>query len=414
MEKDILVLVKLSNKEIFVTAVEKYESSYIEIFSDSTNPPDKWLTIKFIKDSINKIEKLINTKINEVSIIFDATSKAEIKQKIINETISGLNNQKITENDFLNAQKKVEKYYTDTNSKDEVPILFQPFQFTLIDESLKHTKKYFELPIGIVANKLEILFSVTTIKKAYYDHITNICNDAELKISQIYSSSNASPFILENNRKEDYSVTLEVEKNYSNLIITNNGVTIVTESLEFNYRDLNKKIAEEFKVSKKIVDELIITEGIITKDITQLNKIIFQKKNISIKAAQLTSLIKSFIKTLIKEIDDFIKFKHSLLKNYTLNIIGRIEKIEKIDEYCKSILINNKIIVNSRPINYLLSEYNNRTIFGLLKMIENTKRITNIDVKTLVINTKPDIMSQNISKGWLKQHKKQQLMLLNK
>lgn len=398
MEKEILVLIRMSTKEMLITASEKYNSNNIEIFSDSTNPSDVSLGIIFIKNSIKKIEKLILAKVNDVSIVFDATYRTGIKQKIVSETISNLNNQEITKSNFDNALERVKQYYKNDNSQDDVPILFQPFQFILSDESKQYSKKYTELPLGKKANKLEILFSVTTLNKNYYNTILFMCNESNLNISQIYSSSNTSPFILENNKIiKDISITLEVEKNYSNLIITNNGVTIVTKNLKFNYNELSNKIANELKISKNLVDDLIVTEGIITKDIKRLNKVIFQKKDIYIKASQLTAILKSFIKTLIKEIDSFIKIKHDLLKNYTLNIIGKIEKIEKIEEYCKSILIDNKIIVNKRPLNYMLLEYSNRPIFGLLKLIENTKRITNKEF--LIANTKQDIIQQ---KGWLK------------
>lgn len=398
MEKEILVLIRMSTKEMLITASEKYNSNNIEIFSDSTNPSDVSLGIIFIKNSIKKIEKLILAKVNDVSVVFDATYRTGIKQKIVSETISNLNNQEITKSNFDNALERVKQYYKNDNSQDDVPILFQPFQFILSDESKQYSKKYTELPLGKKANKLEILFSVTTLNKNYYNTILFMCNESNLNISQIYSSSNTSPFILENNKIiKDISITLEVEKNYSNLIITNNGVTIVTKNLKFNYNELSNKIANELKISKNLVDDLIVTEGIITKDIKRLNKVIFQKKDIYIKASQLTAILKSFIKTLIKEIDSFIKIKHDLLKNYTLNIIGKIEKIEKIEEYCKSILIDNKIIVNKRPLNYMLLEYSNRPIFGLLKLIENTKRITNKEF--LIANTKQDIIQQ---KGWLK------------
>ncbi len=410
MEKEILVLIKLSNKEMLITAIEKFNDSNIKIFSDSTNPIDNILTIKFIKDSIFKIEELILAKITSVSIIFDATHGAKIKQKLISEKISNLNKREITESDYFDALTNMKKFYSSDNSKDYVSILFQPFQFKLIDNSDNSSKKYHELPIGKKADKLEILFSMTTLSTSYYNSIVDICSKADLNIAQIYSSSNANPYILENNKRGNTLVTLEVEKNYSNLIITKNGVTIVTKNLSYDYDNLVDKMAAEFKVSKKIVDDLIITEGIITKDKELLNKVIFHKKNIIIKAFQLTSILKSFIKTLIIEIDTFIKMNHELLKNYTLNIIGRIEKIVEIEEYCQSVLSNKKIFINKRPINYLLLEYTNRSIFGLLKMIDNIKKITNVNA--LITDVKSETVPQ---KGWLKSmNKKNNMLLLSK
>ncbi|MGL5308718.1 MAG: MAG3720 family protein [Metamycoplasmataceae bacterium] len=396
MEKDILVLMRLSINEISVIAIEKFNSSNIEIFSDKFVPEDSISSIEFVKNAIKRIEKLIVAKIKEVSVIFDATSFAKIKQKLISENISNLNNEKISELHFESALVKVKEYYNMNNSKDEVPILFQPFQFNLTDED-DQVKTYNVLPVGKTAKKLETLFSVTTLGKNHYQSAMNICTKAGLKISQIYSSSNVSPYILESHEKKNISITMQVEKHYSNLIITNNGVTVVTKNLKYTFDDLCKKIAEEFNISMKIVYELIINEGIITKNDEKLNKIIFHKKNIHIKAFQLTAILKSFVKTLIEEVDQFIKNKHKALKSYTLNVIGRIEGILEMEEYCKSILPNNNISVNSRPINFLLLKYNNRPIFGLVKLLENINRT--INVNTVNVNTKPSITAQ---KNWMK------------
>ena len=111
-----------------------------------------------------------------------------------------------------------------------------------------------------------------------------------------------------------------------------------------------------------------------------------------IKAYQLTSIIKSFIKTLIEEVDTFIKTKHQALETYSLNVIGRIEGIKDMEEYCKTILPNNEIRVNNRPINYLLLEYNNRPIFGLSKLLEKMDKTININ--RINTNTKPNIVHQ--------------------
>lgn len=397
MEKDILVLMKISNKELSIIAIEKLNSTNIEIYSDKIIPVDSANSVEFIKQSIKEIEKLIVANIKEVSIIYDATSLAKIKQKLISENISNLNNEEISQRHFASALEKVKEFYKNKNSQEDVPILFQPFQFNITDEYNK-VKTYNELPIGKKAQKLETLFSVTTLEKNHYDSALNICKAAGLKISQIYSSSNVSHYIFQNDERKNISITMQVEKYYSNLIITNNGVTVVTKNLKYTFEDLCKKIATEFKVSKKIVYELIANEGIITKDVEKLNKIIFHKKNMHIKAHQLTSILKSFIKTLIEEIDEFIKDKHKALKNYTLNVIGRIEGIGEMEEYCKSILPNNKIFVSNRPINYLLLKYNNRPIFGLSKLIENINKT--INVNPVHVETK----SNNIAtqKGWMK------------
>lgn len=396
MEKDILVLMKISNKEISMTAIEKFNSSNIEIYFDKIVPEDSVSSIEFVKKSVKKIEKLIVANIKEVSVIFDATSFAKIKQKLISEHISNLNNEEISNAHFESALEKVNEFYKNNNSQENIPILFQPFQFNVTDE-YDQMKTYSVLPIGKRAKKLETLFSVTTLEKKHYESALNICNQSNLKISQIYSSSNVSPYILENDERKNISITMQVEKYYSNLIITNNGVTVVTKNLKYTFEDLCKKIADEFKISKKIVYELISNEGIITKDNERLNKIIFHKKNMHIKAFQLTSILKSFVKTLIEEIDEFIKDKHKALKSYTLNVIGRIEGIEEMEEYCKSILPENNICVNNRPINYLLLKYNNRPIFGLTKLLENINKT--INVSTVDINTKPNITAQ---KSWMK------------
>ncbi|MGL4252374.1 MAG: MAG3720 family protein [Metamycoplasmataceae bacterium] len=396
MEKDILVLMRISINEISITAIEKFNTSNIEIYSDKSVPDDTISSIEFVKDSVKKIEKLIAATISEVSVIFDATSLAKIKQKLISENISNLNNEKISELHFESALEKVKEYYKLNNSQDEVPILFQPFQFILTDED-DQVKSYNVLPINKTAKRLETLFSVTTLDRKHYHSAVNICTKAGLKISQIYSSSNVSPYILESDEKKNISITMQIEKHYSNLIITNNGVTVVTKNLKYTFEDLCKKIAEEFKISKKIVYELIVNEGIITKNDEKLNKIIFHKKNMHIKAFQLTAILKSFVKTLIEEVDEFIKIKHKALKSYTLNVIGRIEGIAEIDEYCKSVLPNNNISVNNRPINFLLLKYNNRLIFGLTKLLDNVNRTINVNQVT--INTKPNITAQ---KSWMK------------
>ncbi len=397
MEKEILVLMKISNKEIAITAIEQFNSNSVEIFSDKDIPVDAATSIEFIKTSIKEIEKLVFAKIHEVSIIYDATSLAKIKQKLISENISNLNNEEISQKHYDNALKKVNEYYNKNNhSQDDVPILFQPFQFNVTGEDDK-VKTYYELPIGKKAKKIETLFSVTTLTKNHYNSALNICKKANLKISQIYSSSNVSPYILENEQRKNVSITMQVEKYYSNLIITNNGVTVVTKNLKYTFEDLCKKVANEFKVSKKLVYELIANEGIITKDNEKLNRIIFHKKNMHIKAFQLTAILKSFIKTLLEEVDEFIKTKHESLKAYTLNVIGRIEGIEKMEEYFKSILPNNIICVNNRPINYLLLNYNNRSIFGLTKLLENISKTKNTE--TIIVNTKPNTITQ---KGWMK------------
>ncbi|MGL5617648.1 MAG: MAG3720 family protein [Metamycoplasmataceae bacterium] len=396
MEKDILVLIRISINEISITAIEKFNTSNIEIFSDKFVPEDAMSSIEFVKNAIKKIEKLIFATIKEVSVIFDATSFAKIKQKLISENISNLNNKKISELHFESALEKVKEYYKMNNSKEEVPILFQPFQFNLTNED-DQVKTYSVLPIGKTAKKLETLFSVTTLERSHYQSAMNICTKAGLKISQIYSSSNVSPYILESDAKKNISITMQIEKHYSNLIITNNGVTVVTKNLKYTFEDLCKKIAYEFNISKKIVYELIVNEGIITKNDEKLNKIIFHKKNMHIKAFQLTAILKSFVKTLIEEVDEFIKNKHKALKSYTLNVIGRIEGIAEMDEYCKSILPNNNISVNNRPINFLLLKYNNRPIFGLTKLLENINRT--INANTVNINTKPGMTAQ---KSWMK------------
>lgn len=395
MEKDILVLIKISHKEMSITAIEKINFHNIEIFSDKKIPGDSSSSIEFVKISIGRIEELIVAKINEVSVIFDATSSAKINQKLISENISNLNNELISKKHFKNALEKVKQYYVDNELKDVVPILFQPFQFNITDQN-ENEKTYYELPIGKRAKKIETLFSVTTLKKDHYDSIFNICKKSGLNISQIYSSSNVSPYILEKDQSKNVSITLQVEKYYSNLIISNNGVTVVTKNLKYTFEDLCNKVAAEFGVSKKLVHDLIITEGIITKEKEELNRIIFHKKNMYIKSSQLTSIIKSFIKTLIEEIDEFIRIKHEALKNYTLNVIGRLEKISKMEEYCQSILPNNKICVNNRPINYLLLEYNNRPIFGLTKLLENSYKKINNNIN---VNTKSNVV---IQKGWMK------------
>ncbi|MGL5205690.1 MAG: hypothetical protein ACRC7B_02130 [Metamycoplasmataceae bacterium] len=396
MEKDILVLMRISTIEISITAIEKFNTSNIEIFSDKFVPDDAMNSIEFLKNSVKKIEKLILATINEVAVIFDATSLAKIKQKLISENISNLNNEEINELHFESALEKVKEYYKLNNSKDEVPILFQPFQFNLTNED-DQVKRYSVLPIGKTAKRLEILFSVTTLDRNYYRSIMNICTKAGLNVSQIYSSSNVSPYILESDANKNISITMQIEKYHSNLIITNNGVTVVTKNLKYTFEDLCKKIAEEFKISKKIVYELIINEGIITKNDEKLNKIIFHKKNMHIKAFQLTAILKSFVKTLIEEVDEFIRNKHKALKYYTLNVIGRIEGIAEMDEYCRSILKNNNISVNNRPINFLLLKYSNRQIFGLTKLLENINRT--INVNKVNINTKPNMTAQ---KGWMK------------
>ena len=397
MEKEILVLMKISNKEISITAIEQFNSNNVEIFSDKDIPVDAATSIEFIKKSIKEIEQLVFAKIQEVSIIYDATSLAKIKQKLISENISNLNNEEISQKHYDNALKKVNDFYNQNeNSQDDVPILFQPFQFNVTGEDDK-VKVYYELPIGKKAKKIETLFSVTTLTKNHYNSALNICKKANLKISQIYSSSNVSPYILENEQRKNVSITMQVEKYYSNLIITNNGVTVVTKNLKYTFEDLCTKIASEFKVSKKLVYELIANEGIITKDNEKLNRIIFHKKNMHIKAFQLTAILKSFIKTLLEEVDEFIKTKHESLKAYTLNVIGRIEGIEKMEEYFKTILPNNIICINMRPINYLLLNYNNRPIFGLTKLLENISKTKN-DEKIIAI-TKPNTITQ---KGWMK------------
>ena len=408
MEKDVLVLIKISNKELSITAIEKFNWSNVKIFTDKITPVDSLTSIEFIKNSVKEIENLIVAKIEEVSVIYDATSFAKIKQKLISENISNLNNEEISKLHFDNSLKNVIKFYKDDNSKEDIPILFQPFQFNITDEDNK-VKIYNELPIGKKAKKIETLFSVTTLAKNHYNSAIDICKKADLKISNIYSSSNVSPYILENGENKNVSVTMQVEKYYSNLIITNNGVTVVTKNLKYDFEDLCKKIAMEFRVSKKLVYELISNEGIITKDIDRLNKIIFLKKNMHIKAYQLTSIIKSFIKTLIEEVDTFIKTKHQALETYSLNVIGRIEGIKDMEEYCKTILPNNEIRVNNRPINYLLLEYNNRPIFGLSKLLENMDKTININ--RINTNTKPNIVHQ---KGWMKPSHKKNILLISK
>jgi cell division ATPase FtsA len=396
MEKDILVLMKISNKELSMTAIEKFGSTQVEIFSDNDIPIDAATSIEFIKKSIKEIEKLVLAKITEVSIIYDATSLAKIKQKLVSENISNLDNEEISQKHFDNALKKVNDYYVNSDSQDDVPILFQPFQFNVTDENDK-VKTYYELPIGKKAKKIETLFSVTTLTKNHYNSALNICKKAGLKISQIYSSSNVSPYILETDQRKNVSITMQVEKYYSNLIITNNGVTVVTKNLKYTFEDLCLKVATEFKVSKKLVYELIANEGIITRDNEKLNRIIFHKKNMHIKAYQLTAILKSFIKTLLEEVDEFIKTKHQSLKAYTLNVIGRIEGIDEMEEYFKTILPNNVIRINNRPINYLLLNYNNRPIFGLTKLLENISKTKN--TQEIIANTKPNIVTQ---KGWMK------------
>ncbi|MGL5732829.1 MAG: MAG3720 family protein [Metamycoplasmataceae bacterium] len=396
MEKDILVLMRISINEISITAIEKFNTSNIEIYSDKYIPDDAISSVEFVKNAVKKIEKLIVATIKEVSVIFDATSFAKIKQKLISENISNLNNEKISELHFESALEKVKEYYKVNNSKDEVPILFQPFQFNLTDED-DQVKTYSVLPIGKTAKKLETLFSVTTLERNHYQSAMNICTKAGLKISQIYSSSNVSPYILESDAKKNISITMQIEKNYSNLIITNNGVTVVTKNLKYTFEDLCKKIAEEFNISRKIVYELIVNEGIITKNDEKLNKIIFHKKNMHIKAFQLTAILKSFVKTLVEEVDEFIRNKHKALKSYTLNVIGKIEGIAEMEEYCKSILPSNNISVNNRPINFLLLKYNNRPIFGLTKLLENINRT--INANTVSVNTKPGMTAQ---KSWMK------------
>ncbi|MGL6124882.1 MAG: MAG3720 family protein [Metamycoplasmataceae bacterium] len=396
MEKDILVLMKIASNELSITAIEKSNSSNLELFFDTIVPEDSSSSIEFVKKSIKEIENLISAKIKEVSVIFDATSFARVKQKLISENISNFKNEEISKEHFESALEKVNEYYRNVNSKEDVPILFQPFQFNLTDED-DQVKKYTILPVGKKAKKLETLFSVTTLDRIHYESALNICKKSNLTITQIYTSSNVSPYILENDEQRNISIIMQIEKHYSNLIITNNGVTVVTKNLKYTFDDLCKKIAEEFKIAKKMVYELILNEGIITKDKEKLNKIIFYKKNMHIKAFQLTSILKSFIKTLIEEVDEFIKEKHKSLKTYTLNVIGRIEGIEEMEEYCKSILRNNNICVNNRPINYLLLKYYNRPAFGLTKLLENINKT--INVSSVDSNTKPNITSQ---KGWMK------------
>ncbi|MGL4343274.1 MAG: hypothetical protein ACRCRZ_01800 [Metamycoplasmataceae bacterium] len=345
--KKIIVSVRFMDKKISISASETINSDMVNVFYDEKIYKKDDNCIPFIKSSIKKIEVNNNVKISETYVIIDQTKYFEISQEIISQSLSYRNDIKLTHSTFLEIEKKAKEYQRNIDKKG-VPILFSPFKFSI--ENKEGARDYNQFPNFLKVNKISAFFSVTTIKKESFEKILQIFSEVGVKVRNILTSSNLIPFELDAKKNED-NFTIEIQNSFSCLYFVKNNVVVFSKNLNYSFSSLVKKIAENLEISEKN-SKFILNDNFKINLEKNNEETIFINSNKIVKKEKINDAIKSFVKTLLLEANEIIKSKIPQNSNeLKINLVGKIEEIENIEQYVKTIL-KGQLFVNKKMYTY--------------------------------------------------------------
>ena len=379
----IIVSVTIGFNYLKINASQTIENHSICLFSQKQEFNALETAQNFIKDSLATIEKKTMTKVEQINLIFDDFSlkNLEIKNKVLDKTFVNFKNNSITldESTYLEFQNSIKRdVMEDPNYQSKKLITLMPLKFNVKDDAKNINESFTDFPLGKQVSKISCSFSATFIANDLYQKIMALFAKTDVKFNQTLVASQLSFYKFNGSVSDKLTFTLDIENHRSLLITTINKVVIARDELKFSYNDLVEKVSKSHNISLEIAHNLIQNYGFIySANNDDPNDVIYlNQEDCSITKKGLQSLIKSFLKTLSIEAREIISLKsnHNEI-DFDVNMLGKLENISNIDDYCgkylhvKSIINSGKHANNFNSWNPAYQDHN--ALIKLAKVINN-------------------------------------------
>lgn len=356
--KEINTVVLFGKEKLIVNTIGTFKNKKYEIFSKTKNEiHDEKKVVNFLKECFSEIGKKVNAVVQKVDIIFETLSRLNVNHQLIKHSFTKEEHEDsllLTSSHLETAINSVKKH-VETTKVNEYPIFVQPVEFFYSNRQGQEVKTDF-FPLEQAIENIECIFSITTIDRNCYLRTINLFQEKiNVKVREIYTTANIATYLSQRRENGSFSFILQIENDFSNFIISKNGVAIKTHQLELNYSQLVSVISNSLHTSNQKARSLIASEGKVTRDTSLLNRMILVNSEAIKKSDDLIKIIKSFIKTVLERVEKIIiesKYNEFKIAN-SIQIIGKLEKIEGLTEYAKNILPNFEFQTNQRPIEYL-------------------------------------------------------------
>ncbi len=379
MNRKIFNTISFSKGLIHFSSIEKINSNKIEIFNKKNDIKN---AKNFLLSSVKEIEKNLNIKIKNVSIVLEPSKKVNSKIKLDYSGIKIIDNI-VSKKDLDNLLKIVEKKF---NNKKEKVILIHPFEFEVKDLI---TKKYSKAPYFKKGNELKIKSIITTINIKVYEYIDFLIKSCNLKINQILISDYAiSLSKLSNNAIWNGSILIDIQKNNVNLTINKfNGTFSSLTINDFGFNNLIIGIKKYFNCSYNQSINLLKIYG----NLNEKNKKIIFSENIDLKNKTFTNYdLNKIIEIYFQKLNFLIKKYLSQKNILKLPIIfaGKLfENPWKINKLKKT--FETKEIFLYKPTTFIEKNEENMNNIGLIKFFEIRQKLLEIKIDEIVnTNTK--------------------------
>lgn len=354
----------------------------------------------FIQKSIEDIEIKSQLKVEKINVILDDFSFNEnsfnFETKIFDKTFTIIKKKEkkmlpLNESNYWEFQNSIkEDIINDNNIKStKKMICLTPLKFTVkelnSDSNKEEDLNYF--PISKKVSEITCYFSATFIEKKTYENILKLFNLTNVKFDNIALLSQISFYKHIEKVSDSLTFSINIQNKKSLLLTSINQVVISINKLKYSFDDLVDKVAKEFNISVDDAKSLILIYGDIElgNDERELDRIIHITNDNSshITKKELQNTIKSFLKTICIEANEIIKTKLNQNSNFNINIIGQLEKLLNVDQYCskyfesKNVISN--IVTNTEIINWKESYNVNVGLMNLIMIIYRKININNFE-----------------------------------
>lgn len=370
---EINALMKFDNIRIIATMKSKNGIIYVhdEKVNLSTNKKRRDIK-KDIKSALLSIESKTSKKIREINIIFDDFMKnsefLKIKTKIIKESTKYEVEKKLNYDDY---QTIVQRTINNQNTNNEILISAVPFKFVFVESgSVNECESYF-FPFDKKVSKLAIIFSLRFMDKNSFLKTIDYFDSLDIKVNNVALESQLVIYNgIDNEKLNKVNFALAIKNDKTILISSDNNVVIRTDTLEYSFENLVKKIEDKFGISNQEAKNLIQCYGKINVGANEDKEIIYSSYSLKeqhsnpISKSDVANIIKSFLKSICSQANNIIKkMTKNNGNNFELKIMGKLSRINDISNYCSKYF---------EKVNVLLSE-RNESIYSWNKSFESVK-----------------------------------------